>query len=440
MKRSLKLTIVGVLAIVATAWTEPVEAQTSSWLKRVAGDAAKRETARQVDRMISGAIRCAVGEMECVQQARDEGRDVVMVDDSGEVIMDEEGEPVMDPNDLPPEYRQAQASAPVAPPVAPGADVNVSSDFQAGERIIFYDDYSADTIGDFPRRLELVKGNWEVVEWQGRRLLRNTGPRYAAFVVQLPETLPEQFTIETDVFFPQTNQKAAITMEKKTINAGYKDRQFFQVAGTHGTGVAGYGDEMVESMGKDPRVHQELVPVRIMVDGNHVKVFVGDHRVANAPNVTLLRTDLLQFSNTYMASEKDPMYFGPIRVAAGGRDLYDALETDGRVAVHDILFDTDRTTIQPESAEVLGTISAMLEQHPDLRLLIEGHTDGSGDFDHNMELSQGRAKAVKAWLIDSGGIDAGRLRTVGLGPTQPKAPNASDEGRRQNRRVELVKF
>ncbi len=438
MKRHLELTIVGVLAIVATVGTAPAEAQ--SWFERVARDAAKRESARQVDRAITGAIRCAVGEVECVRQARKEGRDVVMVDGSGEVILDEEGEPVMDPNDLPPEYRQARASAPAAQPAVPGADVNVNSDFQAGERVIFYEDYSADTVGDFPRGLELVKGNWEVVEWQGRRLLRNTGPRNAAFVVRLPETLPERFTVETEVFFPHTNQRAAITTEKKMINTGYKDRQFFQVAGVHGTGVTGYGDDMVESTGKDPRVHQELVPVRIMVDGNHVRVYVGDHRVANVPNVTLFRTDLLQFSNTYMASEKYPMYFGPIRVAAGGRDLYDALEADGRVAVHDILFDSDRTTIKPESAETLTGISAMMSQHPDLRLLIEGHTDGSGDFDHNMELSQGRAKAVKTWLVENGGIDAGRLRTVGLGPTQPKASNESDEGRRRNRRVELVKF
>jgi len=440
MKSFLKLTIVGVFAIVATASVGPAEARGPNWLQNAAEEAAKRETARQVNRMVAGAIRCAVGEVDCVMRARDDGRDVVMVDDSGEVIRDDEGNPVTDPNDLPPEYREAQASAPVTPPAAPGADTNVNSNFSAGERIIFYEDYSADTVGDFPRRLELVKGNWEVVEWQGRRLLRNTGPRYAAFVIRLPETLPERFTIETVVYFPQTNQRAAITMEKKTINAGYKDRQFFQVAGTHGTGVVGHGDEMVESMGKDPRVHQELVPVSIMVDGNHVKVYVGDHRVANAPNVTLLRTDLLQFSNTYMASEKDPMYFGPIRIAAGGRDLYSALEADGRVAVHDILFDTDQTTIRPESADTLAGISAMMQEHSDLRLLIEGHTDGSGDFDHNMELSRGRAKAVKAWLVDSGEIDADRLRTVGLGPTQPKAPNESDEGRRQNRRVELVKF
>ncbi len=446
MKGLAKPMVVGAMAGIALLGVGTAEAQWGSVLKRAAENAAKRETARQVDRAVTGAIRCAVGEVECIQRAKNEGKEVVMVDDDGGLILDEEGRPVMDPRDLPPRYRydrDAEGGAAAGwegAPRAPGADVDPSSDFEAGSRTIFFEDYSADRLGDFPRNLELVKGNWEVVEWRGRRLLRTTGPRYAAFVVRLPETLPERFTIEAEVFFPHTNQSAAISMEKKVVNAGYRDRQFLQIAATHGTGVKGHGDRVVESMGKDPTIHRRLVPIRIMVDGDHVKVYVGDHRVANAPNARLPRTGLLQFSNTYFADQENPMYFGPIRVAAGGRDLYDALETEGRVAVHGILFDTDRVTVKPGSAEVLGDISAVLKQHPDLRLLIEGHTDDSGDFDHNMELSRGRAQAVLAWLVEEGGIAAERLRTVGLGPTQPEASNESEGGRRQNRRVELVKF
>ena len=63
-----------------------------------------------------------------------------------------------------------------------------------GDRVVFFDDFSADTVGDFPRRFELAAGNWEVVEWQGRRFLRATSN--GAVGIALPENLPERFTIE----------------------------------------------------------------------------------------------------------------------------------------------------------------------------------------------------------------------------------------------------
>jgi outer membrane protein OmpA-like peptidoglycan-associated protein len=134
-----------------------------------------------------------------------------------------------------------------------------------------------------------------------------------------------------------------------------------------------------------------------------------------------------------------PILIGPIRVAGGGRDLYDALAADGRVAVHDILFDVDQATIKPASAEVLNRIGTMLTEHAEMSLMIEGHTDSTGDFDHNMDLSQRRAEAVKQWLVAHHAIADTRLRSMGLGSTQPKESNDTEEGQRQNRRVELVK-
>ena len=72
--------------------------------------------------------------------------------------------------------------------------------------------------------------------------------------------------------------------------------------------------------------------------------------------------------------------------------------------------------------------------------MVEGHTDDQGDFDYNMTLSGERAAAVKAYLVEQFGIDGNRLRTMGLGPTQPVADNGTDEGMQENRRVELVKI
>ena len=130
---------------------------------------------------------------------------------------------------------------------------------------------------------------------------------------------------------------------------------------------------------------------------------------------------------------------GPVRIATGGRDLYESLTRDGRVATQGILFSTNSDVIRPESTPTLKEIGEMLRAHPELQLQIEGHTDSDGDDAYNLELSGRRAAAVRIYLVEAFGIDAGRLETSGFGESKPAADNATPEGRQQNRRVELVR-
>ena len=108
------------------------------------------------------------------------------------------------------------------------------------------------------------------------------------------------------------------------------------------------------------------------------------------------------------------------------------------MATHGILFDLNSDVIKPESTPTLKEIAAMLQEHPELSLVIEGHTDSVRAANANLALSGKRAAAVKKYLVDRG-IDADRLETKGLGATKPMANNSTAEGRQQNRRVELVK-
>ena len=101
-----------------------------------------------------------------------------------------------------------------------------------------------------------------------------------------------------------------------------------------------------------------------------------------------------------------------------------------------ILFDTGKSTIKFESAEVLNQILNVLKKYPNSRFRIEGHTDSTGKRAKNMILSQNRADAVKVYLIQ-GGIDAGRLESQGFGPEKPIASNKNKKGRELNRRVEI---
>ena len=81
----------------------------------------------------------------------------------------------------------------------------------------------------------------------------------------------------------------------------------------------------------------------------------------------------------------------------------------------------------------------MLKEHPELKLVIEGHTDNVGKPDGNQVLSEKRANAVRQYLVDTYQIEAARLQAKGLGQTKPVTGNDTPEGRQNNRRVELVK-
>lgn len=118
--------------------------------------------------------------------------------------------------------------------------------------------------------------------------------------------------------------------------------------------------------------------------------------------------------------------------------MLEALNKDGFVALHGILFDTGKDTIKPESEPVLKEIASLLQQSADLKLSIEGHTDNVGNAKANKALSEKRAASVKKWLAGKG-IAVARLTTKGWGDTKPVADNRTDDGRAQNRRVELVK-
>ena len=109
----------------------------------------------------------------------------------------------------------------------------------------------------------------------------------------------------------------------------------------------------------------EPTPVEIMVDGEHMKVFVAGVRVANVPNAQVVRSDRLHFEDTYFSTPENPIFIGAIHVDAGGRDLYGALERDGRVALEGIYFDTGSDRLRTESFATLAEVGEMLEQHPD---------------------------------------------------------------------------
>ncbi|MFQ5677829.1 MAG: OmpA family protein [Gemmatimonadota bacterium] len=120
-------------------------------------------------------------------------------------------------------------------------------------------------------------------------------------------------------------------------------------------------------------------------------------------------------------------------------EVEEALRETGRLVLRNVHFDFNRATLQAESGPILDEVGQALVRAADLRVEIQGHTDAVGDAGYNQGLSERRAQAVRAYLMEHfPSIDPGRLVARGYGETRPVATNRTEEGRRENRRVEFV--
>ncbi|MBP7239798.1 MAG: OmpA family protein, partial [Saprospiraceae bacterium] len=106
------------------------------------------------------------------------------------------------------------------------------------------------------------------------------------------------------------------------------------------------------------------------------------------------------------------------------------------MVMQNVFFETGSSTLLPGSDPELKKLLTTMQKIPDMKIEIRGHTDNVGTDASNQLLSEARAKSVYTYLI-SKGIDPSRLTYLGLGETQPKADNATAEGRKQNRRTEF---
>jgi OmpA-OmpF porin, OOP family len=114
------------------------------------------------------------------------------------------------------------------------------------------------------------------------------------------------------------------------------------------------------------------------------------------------------------------------------------VEEKGAYVFRNIYFDFDKSIIKTESEPILDEVSDFLKAHPDMKMEVQGHTDSKGTDEYNMNLSDRRAAAVKAYLVKDEAIKEDRLTTKGYGETKPADTNDTAEGRAKNRRVEFV--
>lgn len=135
--------------------------------------------------------------------------------------------------------------------------------------------------------------------------------------------------------------------------------------------------------------------------------------------------------------EKEKLNDGLMAVS-GESAIAKALSADGKVDLYGFQFDTGKAVLKDGSKTTLQELGRVLQDNPTLSIEVVGHTDDVGGAEANLKLSQARASAVADALAKGFAIAPARMGTRGLGQSAPLAPNTTEAGRAQNRRVEIV--
>ncbi len=309
-------------------------------------------------------------------------------------------------------------------------------DFVPGDKVIFFDDFSDTDVGEFPRKWTLEGSGGggdpvEVVSYAGQNYLMGSGYTFLYIRLNKKGDMPEKFTVEYDVTFRdndgRSNDYYFLMPDAKgwsynnTIILGADNGK-----SAHSTPGFDFGKN------NDTKIHH----ISISVNGTFVKAYIDNVRVINDPEA--LTRPIKQIGMGMKGYNGHPM-FSNFRLAEGGKNIKSAINTDGKIVTHGILFDPGSDKIRPESTATLRMILDILNGDPNLKFSIEGHTDNQGSSSTSQPLSEKRAIAVKNWLIAKG-IDAGRLQAKGWGESKPIDSNATKEGQANNRRVEFVKI
>ncbi len=339
-------------------------------------------------------------------------------------------------------------------------------DFVPGEKVIFFDDFSQDNVGDFPGKWntngkgEVVISNLHPGKWLKMRNATTYVPGIAS------SKFPDNYTIEYDMIAngedragsfnieltalknknqvpdasdPTSNTGIFLSMEmgaegtirylvKSTINTGGSP--------TDGGANTDINDNTIQGKAGD-KFH-----VSITVNKQRLRFYLNEVKVLDLPNTIPVGNYNAVIFRMWGWVEDHPFdaLLSNFRYAEGTTDMRSKLMTEGKLVTHGILFDINSDKIKAESYGTLKEIAQVLKDNAAVRVKITGHTDSDGAEAANLDLSKRRAASVKNALSKDFGIDAARMEADGKGAAQPVSPNTSAEGKANNRRVEFVKL
>lgn len=326
-------------------------------------------------------------------------------------------------------------------------------DFIPGEKVVLFEDFSQDNIGEFPAlwntnatgevmTTNLYPGKWFKPMGDG------------VFLIERSIDLPQNFTLEFDVI-PQYKEGAGSC--DFYINIYDQPEMILNTDIYPGTGgfninlsdnehtFSSYSDHMDESAWISGQsytgllIPDELNKVKIWGQNQRIRMYIAEKKVFDLPRGILQGHQYNRFRISTMNRGGEPL-ISNIRIATGRPDVRSKLLTEGKWVTYGIYFDSGKDIVKPESYATLKEIATLLNENGDVRVKIVGHTDSDGDDSFNLDLSKRRALSVKNSLIKDFGLNASRIETDGKGESEPIYSNSTIEGKAGNRRVEIIKL
>jgi outer membrane protein OmpA-like peptidoglycan-associated protein len=337
---------------------------------------------------------------------------------------------------------------------------NVKSDFVRGSVILFEDNFANEQLGEFPSKWDVSEGSLETASINGKKYAHSNAPysRFSPLMENMKSYLPEVFTLEWDEFFCKQGEEPDFAFEflfydaeggqtghfylnYRPWNPDYYGNYDFKKGGGVDGDVTGSMDW--DNLKKYTKVGQ-WNHFAISFNKRAFKFYINDNRVINLPNVAApARFEyIIQNENSYRGVAN-------VVLAKGAVELYErqttnlsavekAIQETGKFVTNNILFETGKATLKPESMEEIQKVAEYMKKNPTARFEVQGHTDNQGSDKINDPLSQERAEAVVK-ALEGQGVDPFNLRPVGKGSHEPVADNSTEAGRAQNRRVEFIK-
>jgi len=337
------------------------------------------------------------------------------------------------------------------------------SDYVPGDEIFFEDDFANEILGEFPLRWDLLDGYVETASLEGRKVLAFTDNGLGQVMPLMKDNkwnwLPEIFTLEFDLFVaPISDGGSTLDMqlcfgdrgasdyynassyvdfryrEDGSSNMAWSLRKPSSSAQTAGNKQLGLSPSFDDYNAKDnPLKAGEWNHFAFSFNKRAFKGYINGFRIINVPAMEAPGYFYFNSASQYAYSG-----ISNVRLAKGAVPLYDRLMSEGKIVTYAITFETGKADLKPESMVEINRVAKLMKENPGLEFEVQGHCDATGSDKVNDPLSQKRAEAIVAALVEEGIAEA-RLTAVGKGSHQPIASNSTDEGRAKNRRVEFVK-
>ena len=334
------------------------------------------------------------------------------------------------------------------------------SDFVRGSVILFEDDFAGEQMGEFPSKWDISDGSLEVASVNGKKYAHSNTSGTTVFsplMQNMKSYLPDVFTLEWEEFMCKPGDIDQMNWHIYFYNGDDELANIYKmfrpgnpdVYGNYsfkkGSGASGEvtGDLKWEDLKKCVKFGQ-WNHFAISFNKRAFKYYINGQRVINLPNVAAPSRFEFHVQDDYPYRG-----VGHVILAKGAVDLYQRQTTDlsavekaiaetGKFVTNNILFETGKATLKPESMAEIQKVADYMKKNPTARFEVQGHTDNQGSDKINDPLSQQRAEAVVK-ALEGLGCDPFNMRAVGKGSHEPVADNATEAGRAKNRRVEFIK-